>query len=396
MVFPDALHHRDFRIYIIGAFFALNGVWVGRIAVAWLGWSLTGSASYVGLLALVNLLPTVVIGPLFGALADRMDLKKAAFVVQASLCAITTLFLIGYLMGLVGPALLLLFAFGSGVITASYHPIRLALAPRLVPREAIGSAVPIISINFNMSRFIGPFIAGSLIALFGVGAAFAVTAASVLPLLIAITLIRPRDRQAPERVQLSILRSIAEGMRYAFGDKMIRRGMIVTAVASIAARGVQEILPVIADGAFGRGPEGLGQLTAAAGLGAVLASVWIATHPVADGRALPRRSLWSAWVSQGLVALLAVVPVWPGAVILAAGLGVCGTLTGVGIQSAIQMRLDDGMRGRVMSFWVMLAIGSMAGGALMLGALVDVLGLGPALLIGAGVGMVLLGTVARE
>ncbi|MBB5516848.1 MFS family permease [Rubricella aquisinus] len=396
MSFPDALRHRDFRIYILGAFFALNGVWVGRIAVGWLGWSLTGSASYVGLLALASLLPTVIVGPIFGAIADRVNLKTAALAIQASLCVVTLVFFLIYLSGAVGKLLLLIYAIVSGVITAAYHPIRLALAPRLVPREVIGSAVPMISINFNMSRFIGPFIAGSLIALYGVGAAFAVTAVSVVPLLIAIAVVRPRARQAPDRAPLSMARSIIEGLRFALADPMIRLGMAITAVTSLAARGVQEILPVIADGAFARGPEGLGQLTAAAGLGAVAASVWIATHPVADGDRLPRRSVWSAWASQALVACLAVVPVWWGAVALTVGLGVTGTLTAVGIQSAIQMRLDDGMRGRVMSTWVMLAIGSMAGGALMLGALVDLLGLGPALMIGAGTGVVLLGILSRR
>ncbi len=379
IMIPTALIHRDFRIYVIGNFFALNGVWVQRITIAWLGWALTDSASFVGLLAFLMMIPTLALGPVLGVVVDRSDVRRAAIGAQIALATVTAGLIGTYFSGALGPVLLAAFALLIGTVTALHHPVRMAMAPRLVPREAIGAAVPIISINFNLSRFLGPFIAGTLIAAFGIGAALVVNFVAFLPLLLALVLVTPRPADGPKRETTGFFDSFREGLAHAASDRVIRSGIAMTAFAALPARGAQEILPVIADGAFARGPEGLGQLTAAAGLGALFSSAWLATHPILPGDRLPRLSVAAAFASVLLVAALAVAPSWPAALAVLFGLGAAGTLTAVGIQSAIQIRLGDTIRGRVMSLWVTTALAATATGAILLGVLTDVVGLGPAL-----------------
>ena len=379
----SALIHRDFRIYVIGNFFALNGLWIQRITISWLGWSLTGSASFVGILAFLMMLPTLIFGPLLGVLADRTNVRIAAMGTQTALFAVTLALTITYFSGLLSSTVLAMSAISNGLVTALHHPIRMAMAPRLVPIEAIGAAVPIISINFNLSRFLGPFIAGTLIATLGVGSALVVNAAAFLPLIFALSFIHPRPKSGPPKDRIGFLESFRDGLTHTRRDPLILTGILVTAITSLSARGVQEILPVIADGVFQQGASGLGQLTAAAGLGALASSIMLARHPIAAEDGLPRASLIGACVSLSLVVALAFAPYWWLALLCVAGLGASGTQVGVGIQSAIQIRLDDDMRGRVMSLWTTTAIGATALGALALGAGADVVGLHAALAISA-------------
>ncbi|WP_316013888.1 MFS transporter [Roseobacter sp. HKCCA0434] len=390
---PRALLHRDFRIYVIGNFFALNGVWIQRIAIGWLGWDLTGSASFVGLLSFFLMIPTLILGPVLGVVADRADIRRAALGTQLALLAVSVLLALTWFSGGLSPAILALCAVAIGAVTALHHPVRMAMAPRLVPAEAIGAAVPIISINFNLSRFLGPFIAGALIATFGVGAALMVNAAAFAPLLVSLSLIHPREKAGRIAPRGSFLDSFRAGLAHARAVPLIRAGILVTATAALSARGVQEILPVIADGSFGRGASGLGQLTAAAGAGALVSSFGLANRPIRATDGLPRASIYGAVASLLLVGCLGLAPSWWLALAIVAGLGASGTLVGVGIQSAIQIRLDDDMRGRVMSLWTTTAIGATALGALALGALTDAIGLRLTLLLSAGLG---LATLALE
>ncbi|WP_162844981.1 MFS transporter [Pontivivens insulae] len=379
------LHHRDFRIYTIGNFFALNGVWLQRISLAWLAWEMTGLASFVGLVSFLLMAPSLLLGPLLGVVADRTDARRATIWVQAALAAVSAALFLVQRSELLTPGVLVAFTTLFGLVMAMHHPLRMTLAPRLVPVDQIGAAVPIISINFNLSRFLGPFIAGALIARYGVSVTMLVTTVSFLPLLWALALIHPREKARQARRE-NFVDAFKGGLAEVGKDRLIFMGIALTTITSVFGRGVQEILPVIADGSFARGADGLGQLTAAAGFGALIASVWLATHPIRALDGLPRLSVVAGYISLALTGALGLVGSWPVALLCLAGLGASGTLIGVGIQSALQIRLTDDMRGRVMSLWTTTALGATALGALLLGALADAVGLTSALIAAALIG----------
>jgi MFS family permease len=390
-----ALGSADYRRYALGNVFALNGVWLSRVTMAWLAWDLTGQAGFVGLVAFLAFAPTLVSGPFFGVLADRIALKYAAMMTQAGLATASLVLLGASLAGLLGPGLLAAVALGSGIVSSAHHPVRLALAPALVPRETIGSAVALGSVNFNLARLTGPAIGGAVIASRGVDWALALAVLCFLPTIALLPGLRPR-RDGPKPRRSGIVADLFDGVRAALGTPLIRRAMLVIGLFSLVGRGLLEILPVLADGVFARGAAGLGTLAAAAGGGALVAATLITLGPGQRPGRLPLSSRLAAPAGLAIVAAVALAPPWPVTVGLVAALGLCGTLTGVGLQSAVQLAVPDAYRARIMSLWTMLAVGGSALGAILLGSLVDALGPGAALGLAAGLGLALmLPAVAR-
>lgn len=387
----SALANRDFRRYFAANTIALNGMWIQRVTLGWLAWSLTGQAGFVGLIAFLSFAPTLVSGPLFGVAADRVDLRRAALATQSALAAGSAALAFAQWAGMLGPWLLALLSASIGVVTSAHHPVRMALAPRLADRGSIGSVVALSSLGFNLARLIGPAVGGWMIAKQGVTATLFVTLACFLPLLAVLARMR-----LPVQVQetgAGVFAALRDGVRHAAGDAVIRQALMLTGIFALVARGMLELLPVLADGAFGRGPTGLGQLTAAAGGGALVSSLAIAFGPGQRPGRLPASSLLAALVGLGIVAGLGQTASWPLTVALVAGLGCCSTLVGVTMQSAVQMALPDDYRGRVMSLWSMVGIGAAALGAVGIGALADALGLRLALALAGGAGMLLAGAL---
>lgn len=392
----SALNFRNFRLYLAGNLFALNAMWMLRIIVGWLAWDLTGSASFVGLIALVYFLPTMLLGPFFGVVIDRSDVRRAAIVVQSLfLTAALGLWLVQYLEVL-GTPHLLTYALASGLIMSAHGPVRMSMAPRLVASNDIPSAVNFASIAYNVSRMTGPAIGGWAIVQIGTGPATLVTALCYLPFLAALSLLRVRQA-ATKPSKPGFLGDLAEGARFALGDAGIRAALALAAIASIFIMGVLEILPVIADGVFAKGAAGLGLLTASSGLGAIVAGLGLVLLPPAFGRdRLPLAAVISLF-GVACIAGLGLTASWLAAIGLVAAMSAAAAATGIICQSAIQTLIGDGMRGRVMSVWASIAIGSSAMGAAFLGISVEFLGLAATLTFSAiAAGLLLVAGLIRR
>ena len=389
---PEPLRHRHFRRYLAGGFSGLLGMWMLRIASAWLAWDLTGSSAFVGLVAFLNFAPTVVSGPLFGVLADRADPRLGLMATQtAQALAAATLAKLTLGEELT-PALLCAVALFSGFAASAYHPLRMSLAPRLVPAEILPKAVAMTALNFNATRTVGPAAGGWLIATQGPGTATILAALLFAPQVHVLTTLPPQP-PAPREGEGGGFRRFAaalgDGARHGRASPATLVGFLLSGLFALVGRGVLELLPAAADGLFGRGAAGLGALTAAAGGGAILAA--LALGRLSGGtEAMQARARLAAWAGLGLTAALAATPVWGPALVAVAGLGACGTVVGVSTQSIAQLGTPDGARGRVMSLWITVGIGGAAAGALLLGALGDLIGLRAALLLGAAGSLVAL------
>ncbi|WP_233416700.1 MFS transporter [Halovulum marinum] len=371
----SAFRSRDFRLYLFGNAFSLQAMWIQRITFAWLAWQMSGSAAFVGLVAFLGFAPTMLSGPVFGALIDRVPLLPAARTAQALLFALALLTAGLHAAGLLGQGTLAALALGYGVVMSAHHPVRMSLAPLLAPRGSISSVIATTSINFNLARSIGPALGGALIHAGGPGAALWVVAACLLPYQIVLRLLRPRERAPLDEAPGSLLHGLAQGLRYAWRDRFTRLILLLTGGFALLGRGMLEILPLVADGLFARGPTGLGTLTSVAGLGALAAAALVIALPAPLPGRVPRASLVSAGLGVALTLVVALSRNWPVTVAAVAALGGAGTVLGVSVQSALQQALADGYRGRVMSLWVMTGIGGSALGALLLGGLADALGL---------------------
>ena len=374
-----ALQSSHFRIYVAGTFFSLHGLWIQRIVFGWLAWDLTGSASWVGGLSFLLFAPTILSGPLFGVLADRVDVRRAALFTQSMQAGLSfTVFLL-HVFGLTTIWSLAVLCLVIGTVTSAHHPLRMTMAPRLVAKDALANAVAITSVNFNFARLIGPAIGGVIIAGYGATIAMAVTVVCFLPFLVALTQIRLRPRDHAAGTGEPFLKQLKDGALVAIRHPIIRVALMMTGMFSVVGRGTLEILPAIADGAFERGAAGLGQIAAAGGGGALIASTLMALRaPQAAGR-LPRISILSVYGGFSLCILLGMTGSWIIALAAAAGIGFCGATVGIGLQSTVQLSLTDTYRGRVMSLWTVLGIGGAAIGAILLGGIADAAGFAVAL-----------------
>jgi MFS family permease len=389
-----AFRSRDFRVYFAGNALALNGLWMQRVTVGWLAWDMTGSAAFVGLIAFLGYLPNMVTGPFFGVLADRLPIKTAAVWVQSLLFATASLLILAHVSGLLDPAVLAAFSLVYGLVASVYSPIRLSLAPRLVERASVPSVVALTSINFNLARMTGPAAGGAIIAHWGIAPALVIQTLLYAPFILALASLRPRQRQRPEGPLPPFLSDMRDGVRHLIASPLIRRAVALTVVFGMIGRGLVEILPVVADGLFTRGAAGLGLLTASAGLGALVAGLAKAMLPAqAQGR-IPTTAILS--VLGGLIAaiLLAWTRSWPVAVMLVAALAFATSAAGIAVQTAIQLDLDDAYRGRVMSLYFMVAIGSAAIGAAAMGWMSDIVGFRTTLTAGGAAGLMALGVLA--
>ncbi len=197
----SALSNRNFLIYLAGNTISLHGLWVYRLALGWLAWQLTESEFWVGVVAFTQYFPLLLFGPVFGVLADRFDRRAASLFINTMSAMIMLLLAMLTAFDKVDIYVLCLLSLMQGVADSALTPIRLALIPNLVPRLQLQSAVAINSISFNVSRFIGPAIAGVLIALYGVTSAFAFNALSYIAVLVALLMVKlvPAEQRAPRQ-----------------------------------------------------------------------------------------------------------------------------------------------------------------------------------------------------
>lgn len=370
----SALANTNYRTYAIGSFCSHQGTWIQRVAVGWLAWELTGSGFWLGIIAFADLAPTVLLAPICGVVADRVDRLQGSRATQ-TLAAVQACLLAG--MGFAGWLTiewLLVLALLGGVIMAFNQPLRFAIVPSLVERKDLGSAIAINSISFNFARVAGPAAAGFLILHSGVASAFLVNAVTYLIFIATLFMIHP---DMPPRGDAKPLRDvpaeILEGIQYCIRSPGVRPMFILLAVYAVFGRAYSELLPKFADAVFDYGVEGFTMLTSATGAGSVAASIVLASRGSVAG--LTNFVAWNILLlSLALAALTATTVIWVGLVcVFLAGFSML--CVGVGEQTLLQNTLTSDVRGRVMSLYGMLSRGGPAIGALAIGWASDFFGL---------------------
>jgi MFS family permease len=371
-----AFANRNYAIYAAGNAVSLVGTWVQRVAVGWFAWELTHSGFWLGAVAFADLFPVVVVGPLAGVLADRIQRWKLVLACQIAALAQAGLLFVLAALGAIGVEGLVLLTFALGFIVGVHQPARLSFVPSLVPARDLATAVAISSVIFNLARFVGPAISGLVIVGFGIAPAFLLNALSYLAAIAALLALRlGPERPAERRAAGGVVREAHAGIRYAFRHPAIARLLSLSLAVSLFARPLLELLPAFADAAFAMGAGGLAALTSAAGLGALAAGLWLAQRGAVAG--LSRIALASAFVSGLAAALFAAVPSFALALPAAAAAGFGMVASGISVQTLIQSCVEDAMRGRVLSLWGLIFRGAPALGAFAMGWLSGYVGLAP-------------------
>ncbi|MEM9756015.1 MAG: MFS transporter, partial [Pseudomonadota bacterium] len=374
---------RQFRRYFIGAFCSVQAIWIQRVCLAWLAWERTGSAGFVGVAAGLSLAPTLFAGPVFGVMADRVDIRRAAQGTTVAMMA--TLVIMALTAPGLGPVGIALAALVIGSISAAHHPVRMSLGPRIVARDLVPFVVAAQALNFNIARLVAPAITGALIAWIGVPATLWIAVVALLPMQIVLIGLRPRP--LPPRPARPILRDMRDALAYILGAPQVRFAFVLTIIFATLVRGALELLPVLADGVFARGAGGLGVLTGAAGAGALLTAGWRAVSAGAITGQVPASVMAAGFAALAATLGMGLATSWPLLLVLTAAAGGMSTWCGVTLQAAIQAGLPDEMRGRVMSFWIVVGFGLAAVGAFGIGALAELVGIGTALVAAGALGL---------
>ena len=371
-----SLKHRDYAIYTYTHFPGLIFMWAQRIGVGWLAWELTHSPSWLGLIAMADLLPAVFLAPVAGAVADRMSVIRLLLISEAFLVVYATVLWLLTLTGLIDIWIL----FGFSIVLGCNHPFgnagRANVTPLIVPQEILGPAIALNSICFNLARSAGPAVAGGLIAatnsvnwlffLFGAG-----EAVLVIGILFFRTQAQPRKQQGGGIK--GMVSDVRAGFGYVIGHAGIGPVLLLLIFGAITSRPANELLPGFADQIFARGAEGLGWLGAAVGIGGILGSVWLAWRGGITG--LADVVVFNTFVMGiGLVGFGVSSNFWIALVFLAI-VGWSLNVAGVGTQTLLQWSVDPAMRGRVMSIFMLIFRGVPALGALLIGLAAEFFGL---------------------
>jgi MFS family permease len=362
---------RPFLIYLTGTGISLSGTWMQRILVGWLAWELSGSGTWLGLIAAADLFPTVLLAPLAGTVVDRWNRMTVARVTEALAILQAALLAMLFFMNLLTVEILFALTLASGVIMAINQPARHTLIHSLVGQDLISPAVAIHSVVFNVARLVGPMAAGAAIVTVGIGWGFLINAVSCAAFFIALMLIRVAA-ETLEQDETSFLAASRQGIAYTLNHRGIAGVLLIILVWGVGVRPLSDLLPGYVDSVFSRGAYGLVFLTSGLALGAIIGSVAMTGfYQVAK---LP-----SAVIANSIGVALATVTfilspdfLWSVPVYVAVGFFMARV--GIAGQIYVQLAAPDHMRGRVLSLHGMIQRGGPALGSIMIGAASDLVG----------------------
>lgn len=367
-----ALRHKNYRLFFIGQSISLVGTWMQQIAVSWLVYRLTGSALMLGLVGFASQIPVLLISPLAGVIVDQTNRHKLLILTQTLALFQSFLFVILIVTNWINVPFIFLLGICLGVINSFDVPARQSFFVHLVEtREDLGNAIALNSSVFNVARLLGPSIAGILIALGGEVLCFIVNGLSYIPIILALLSMRISFEFKPS-TNKNILRELNEGFRYIFGDHLIRNVLLMLAFVSLVAGHYVVFMPIFARVVLGGGPETLGFLVGATGVGACLGALYIASARNVSGLRKVVSRMYFLF-SLGLLAFSFSKVFWFSAVSLCfTGFGMMAHIAGS--NTMIQNAAKDEMRGRVMSFFAMALMGTAPIGSLLAGALASKIG----------------------
>lgn len=361
-----------FARYSAANFLSLTGSWGQRIAAGWLVWEWTGSGFWLGVLAMADLAPVVVIGPFAGVLADRWPRLTVNRVFQTVLAALSAMLALLIWQELIGLALLIGLIGLSGTVAALAQPARLALVQELVPRVDVGAAVAVNSIKSNLARLVGPAVAATMIVHLDVAWVFLAnaTVTTIFVLVLGRITLLPSTRKPLTGGMLS---QIAQGIRFLLAEPSLRLVLATNLLGGVLVRSLTELLPAFAARSFADTVSGLALLTSSLAFGAVVAGLTLG-RPRTDGAMM--REVTAAWAMAAAAgcAFGWLAPPWAAvACIFATGLFMARGM--ILTQTFVQLRTPDEMRGRALSVHGLIARSSPAIGAIVIGGAVDAFGL---------------------
>jgi len=374
------LRYRNFRLFFGGQAISLIGTWMQQIAVSWLVYRLTNSALLLGVVGFAGQIPTFILTPFAGVLADRWN-RHRILVITQTLAMIQALILaLLTLTKAISVEQIIVLSTFLGLINALDIPTRQSFIVNMVEkREDLGSAIALNSSMVNATRLLGPSIAGLLIALVGEGVCFLLNGLSYLGVIAALLAMN----LPPKKVEIQpphVLQGLKEGFTYAFGFAPIRAVLLLLGLISLMGTPYSILMPIFATNVLHGGSYALGFLMTFSGLGALTGALYLASRKSVLGL-----GKWIALASGlfgiGLIAFSRSRTLWLSLLFIAlAGFGMMVQMASS--NTILQTIVDEDKRGRVMSFYTMAFMGMAPFGSLLAGSLASKIGAANTLMLG--------------
>ena len=331
------------------------GGFMQSTAQGWLVLDLTDSPAALGVVFALQALPILVLSAVAGVIADRFDRRRLLVATQLFTALLAIILAVFTTLGAVQFWHVAVLALLAGTATAIQTPAYQAIVPTLVPRSVIGSAVALNSAQFNLSRILGPSIAGAVIAAGGLGLAFWGNAIALCLVALILWRLRVPAQAAGDRVQASLWANLMDGVRYVRSRRIVAVLVLFAGVPAMFLLNYLVLLPVFARDVLLIGAPGLGLLSAGIGVGALAAALGLATLRPGGGSG---RSLLVALVIASIAEIVfATSRIVPVSVLALAVLGGCQVLYYATTNTLLQLLVPARLRGRVMSLYILTSWG---------------------------------------
>ncbi|MGC4192821.1 MAG: MFS transporter [Thermomicrobiales bacterium] len=357
-----------FRLLIAGSLLSSSAFWMYQVAVGWLALELTDSAMFVGLAGFAGGIPMLVLSIPAGVVIDRYDRRVVLLIAQVIVMAVSAVFAMLVWFDAMQPWSMLVLVTLYGIVMSFNFPTRSAMVAAMVRREDLANAVALNAATQNATRVIGPSLAGVLIALTGLAETFVL--AAVLQLLALLTT-RAMPSMAANRTATPASspkgwEALTVGIRIVASSSYLAGLIVISLAPTIFVMPYINLMPVFARDVLSLGSSGLGVLLAAAGMGTVGGALSVARS--ARMQALPGiQVLLALGFTVGVVGFALSRSLWMAIPLLFLAGWMSAAFLAIN-QTAVQLAVDDDIRGRVLSvsllIWGMLPIGQLAVGVL--------------------------------
>jgi MFS family permease len=362
-----SLRHRNFRLFFSGQSISLIGTWMQRIALGWLVYRLTNSAFLLGFVGFASQIPTFLLAPFAGVLADRRHRHHILILTQT--LAMAQAFVLSFLVlfDLIRIWHVIILSIVLGIINAFDMPTRQSFMVEMVEeKKDLSNAIALNSTMVNSARLLGPSVAGILIAAVGEGTCFLINAISYMAVIASLLLMKIERKNVKPR-HSKVWQELKEGFRYASDFAPIRDILLIFALVNLTGMPYTVLMPVFAKDVLHGGPGTLGFLMGSIGLGALGGAVYLASKKSVLGL--------GKMIPIATVIFGSALMVFSTSRMLFFSLGLM-LLTGIGqmilmasSNTLLQTVVDDDKRGRVMSFYTMAFMGATPVGSLIAGFL---------------------------
>ncbi|MDQ2639533.1 MAG: MFS transporter [Pseudomonadota bacterium] len=374
------LRHREYAILWGAGLVANTGNWMYDLAARWLMTEFDSSASMVALVQVASALPVFLLAVPAGTLADRCDRRWLLIIVQATMLLLALLMGLLVLGKLAGPVNLLLVTLAMGSCVAVMSPTWQAIVPALVTREDLPQAIALHAMSMNISRAIGPALAGVVIAGIGIAWPFLINALTFVAVIAALWMWRGYRRVVAVHKE-SYLAALRTGLAQARDNAALRRTLWRSVLFYVNGSCYWALLPLIARGQLQGGPGLFGVLVGCIGAGAVAGALFLPALRARVGidRVQQIGQLATAIALLGFALLR--IPVLGMVAALLAGAAWLASLSSLNV--AAQLAMSEPLRARGMALYTAVFYGCLAGGSLLWGQVATAAGVTAALLAAA-------------